>query len=999
MKSSVTDVQASSLVFYSMPNYAGTALRTAHGQTGIVASSDTSWAERSVSVPGSDNMFTFIWSGVDTGNPGLSYIDHVEQYITASLPDIAATLPAPQYPLQFLGIDAALAVPVFVQLSGEFIAQNCFASSSLVPGSATTVTTFVSSANAGALGFIQNTNGASTLASLMIGTLDQATGTVSWSGAGSVMIVYSNDTLTFSSTSGLPAGWTFDNPVRQADGSWVVTLSMGKASDIGKLFSGASYSGNSQILNPHNSLQVNSGSGWIWRSVELYEMPVLLYSSFNPIDAAFNYSAYQIERISVDTPDFATLFTGHTPAQLLALDNTDVQLNVMLSTTGATDAVVAITQTYPSAFYSAVTQGHTGLLAIIPASGALQTLSLQSGSLNADGTAIFSVSGSFSVSMAGGVPVIASGTGIPSDWHFSEPAIQADGTWLVMLSDSVLPTTARIDSLICDKTSIENSGIDTATFTATVIDTASGLPLADVSVEWNTTLGSLSANATLTNNSGIATVALTDTGDTGTASVMARLSNGSAKSSTIEINPAEQFAIILGARCCKQGAGRLQQGRLVALNPHTLAPTTVVWRYKDDVDYTIDSVFIDTHPGRYIEVSNIAGDTMTINVSNIMGNGEWTDKTISTGAFAARLNNGEYIGWGEQTKGGYTLPASVNHDLQSLYASYYSFAAIRSDGSVLAWGDNAEGGDLPVNIALLHSVVDIKASRGTYALRSLVYPYIQTWGWGADGSEAVDFSVPSTIAAMRDIKTIIANDNAFAVINQVGEIFAWGDADCGARIPSAVSALSGIEDCCASRRAFAVIANGVIKAWGDTDYGGNASNVSSVTNASRLIATESAYAAMLSNGGVACWGNSNYGNSLPDQYKSRTDIIDIKSSYGAFAALCRDGSVLAWGNPTYGGDASRVASQLNNVISLSANSSSFAALTRSGRVITWGDSSTGGYDAFISGLNNVVAIYSNTRAFAALRDDDSLFVWGDAASGVADFPAAAINGNLSYYAK
>ncbi len=997
MKYPVSDVQASSLVFYSLPNYAGTALRAAHGQTGIVASSDISWAEQSVSVPGSDNMFTFLCSGVDTGNPALSYTGHVEQYITASLPDIAAAFPAPQYPLQFLAIDAALAVPVFVQLSGDFIAQNCFAASSLVPGSSTTVATFVSLATEGALAFIQSVNGASTLASLTIGTLDETTGTVAWSGSGSVMLVYNNDTLTFSSASGLPAGWTFSDPEQQTDGSWLVTLSMGNAADIGKLFSGSGYTGNSQILNPHQSLQANSGSGWIWRSVELYEMPVLLYSSFNPVDAAFNYNDYQIARMNVDTSDFAALFTGHTPAQLLALDNTDVQLNVTLSTTGDTDAVMAITQAYPSAFYSAVTRGHTGLLAIIPASGVLQTLSLQSGSLNADGTATFSVSGSFSVSMAGGVPVISPGTGTPSDWYFSEPALQADGTWLVVLSDAALPTTAHIDSLTSDKTSIANNGTDTATFSATVTDSASGLPLADVSVEWNTTLGNLSASASHTDSSGVATVALTDMGDTGTASVMARLSNGSAKSSTIEIKTAEQFAIILGARCCKQGAGRLQQGRLVALNPQTLAPTTVVWRYKDDVNYTIDSAFIDTQPGRYIEVSNIAGDTITINVSNIMGSGEWTDTAISTGAFAARLNSGEYIGWGVQAKGGYTLPASVNHDLQSLYASYYSFAAIRTDGSILAWGDNTEGGELPVNIAMLHSVADIKASRGTYALRSLVYPYIQTWGWGVDVSENIDLSVPSTISAMRDIKTIIANENAFAVVNQAGEIFAWGDADCGASIPSAISALSGIDDCCASRRAFAVIANGVVKAWGDPDYGGNASNVRTLSNASRLIATESAYAVMLSNGGVACWGNSSYGNSLPAEYKSRTDIVDIKSSYGAFAALCEDGSVIAWGNPAYGGDVSNIASQLNNVISLSANSSSFAALTRSGRVITWGDAATGGYDAFISGLNNVVAIYSNTRAFVALRADDSLFVWGDAASGVIDFPATAINGNISYY--
>lgn len=326
MEPSVTDVQASSLVFYSLPNYTGTALHVGHGQTGIAASSATSWAERSVSVPGTDNMFTFLWSSVDTGNPNFVYTGHQEQYITANVPDIASALPDPQYPVQFLGIDASFALPVFVQLSGEFAGQNCFASSTLVPGSTTRVSTFTSPINKGAIAFIQNTNGASAYASLLIGTLDEASGTVTWTDSGSVMLIYSNDMLTFSSASGLPDGWSIGNPARQADGSW-----------------------------------------------------------------------------------------------------------------------------------------------------------------------------------------------------------------LVMLSDTSLPATAEISSLTSDKTRLENNGTDTATFSAAITDSASGLAFANVPVEWNTTLGNLSTNDSLTNSSGIATVALTDTGDAGTATVMARIGNGSAKSLTINV--------------------------------------------------------------------------------------------------------------------------------------------------------------------------------------------------------------------------------------------------------------------------------------------------------------------------------------------------------------------------------------------------------------------------------------------------------------------------------
>ncbi|WP_312228413.1 Ig-like domain-containing protein [Pseudescherichia sp.] len=335
MTPSLTDVQDSSLAFYSLPNYAGDTLRVVHGQTGLVASSGSLWAEQSVSVPGTDNLYTFLWSSVDIGNPAFSYTGHVEHYITTSIPNIASSLSMPQYPLQFLGVDAALAVPVFVQLSGEFSSQNCFASSSLVPGSSTKVSTFASFANEGALAFIQNINGASTLASLTFGTLNEASGTVMWSASGSVILVYNNDTLTLASVSGLPTGWSFGPPLRQDDGSW-----------------------------------------------------------------------------------------------------------------------------------------------------------------------------------------------------------------LVILSVASLPATAEIGSLTSDKTSIENNGTDIATFSATVIDSASEQALANVSVDWNTTLGNLSVRTSLTNNSGIATVTLTDTGDIGTATVMARISNGSAKSQAINLVVSSSNALL-----------------------------------------------------------------------------------------------------------------------------------------------------------------------------------------------------------------------------------------------------------------------------------------------------------------------------------------------------------------------------------------------------------------------------------------------------------------------
>lgn len=86
--------------------------------------------------------------------------------------------------------------------------------------------------------------------------------------------------------------------------------------------------------------------------------------------------------------------------------------------------------------------------------------------------------------------------------------------------------------------------------------------------------------------------------------------------SHVEISPEETFAIICGARGYCRGAGEVQTGQLIALDPQTLLPIPVVWRYRDDVNYIINTNFIDTQPDRYLEVVNLAGEVITLNVFN-----------------------------------------------------------------------------------------------------------------------------------------------------------------------------------------------------------------------------------------------------------------------------------------------------------------------------------------------------------------------------------------------
>jgi hypothetical protein len=220
-----TKVQASSLVFYPLPNFAGTATSVSHGDTGLIANNAIIWSQQSVSLLSTDVMRPFIWSRVDTGNPAQSYFGHVESYVNLKIPNLETAYPAPQYALQYLGLDRTQAVPVMVQLADSFAAQNTFAATALVPGTTTTVSTLGLPGQSGALGFVGTISGSATFVSLMFGTFDNASGLVNWRSAGNLTLVYSNGQLALNGATGLPSGWSFSTPVLQTDGHWLMTLS------------------------------------------------------------------------------------------------------------------------------------------------------------------------------------------------------------------------------------------------------------------------------------------------------------------------------------------------------------------------------------------------------------------------------------------------------------------------------------------------------------------------------------------------------------------------------------------------------------------------------------------------------------------------------------------------------------------------------------------------------------------------------------------------------
>jgi adhesin/invasin len=124
-----------------------------------------------------------------------------------------------------------------------------------------------------------------------------------------------------------------------------------------------------------------------------------------------------------------------------------------------------------------------------------------------------------------GVLQLSAADGFPADWSFSDPAGQPDGSWTLTVTEEAIAYT--LSGLKSDKSAIINNGTSTATLTATVLDADGNPAPAGVEVSWSTSTGLLGSATSVTNDSGLAINTLTDSGDTGTATVTATLGTDS----------------------------------------------------------------------------------------------------------------------------------------------------------------------------------------------------------------------------------------------------------------------------------------------------------------------------------------------------------------------------------------------------------------------------------------------------------------------------------------
>ena len=215
-----------------------------------------------------------------------------------------------------------------------------------------------------------------------------------------------------------------------------------------------------------------------------------------------------------------------------------------------------------------------------------------------------------------------------------------------------------------------------------------------------------------------------------------------------------------------------------------------------------------------------------------------------------------------------------------------AFAAILEDGTVVAWGDRSCGGDCS---KVAWELVNVQQIEGAEAAFAAIQQDGHVVTWGAPHGGGNSRGVQNALVGVRAIRSTTL---AFAAIRHDGHVVTWGDPDYGGDSQRVRYRLENVQNIQGSERAFgAILEDGAVVTWGDPDWGGDTGEVQAqLKDVKEIGATRAAFAAILADGRVVTWGDAACGadsSSVQDQLR---DVQCIKGTKLAFAAIRADGT-------------------------------------------------------------------------------------------------------------
>ena len=258
----------------------------------------------------------------------------------------------------------------------------------------------------------------------------------------------------------------------------------------------------------------------------------------------------------------------------------------------------------------------------------------------------------------------------------------------------------------------------------------------------------------------------------------------------------------------------------------------------------------------------------------------------------ALLANGALVGWGDNTYGQTSVPASAT-PATAISAGGFHSLALKANGSVVGWGDNTYG------------QITVPAS-----------------------------ATPATAIAAGDRHSLVLKAN--------GAVVGWGYNGYG-QITVPVSATPATAIAAGLYYGLALLGNGQVVGWGNNTYG-QISVPTSATPATAISAGGYHGLALLGNGQVVGWGRNNAGQiTVP---VSATPATAIAAGLYYSLALLGNGQIVGWGDNSLGEIS--VPASATSVTAIAAGDRHSLALLTNGSVVGWGNNGSGqaaGYDA------------------------------------------------------
>ncbi len=257
----------------------------------------------------------------------------------------------------------------------------------------------------------------------------------------------------------------------------------------------------------------------------------------------------------------------------------------------------------------------------------------------------------------------------------------------------------------------------------------------------------------------------------------------------------------------------------------------------------------------------------------------------------ALKGDGTVVGWGRNSDGQTTIPASATN-VVALAAGWRHSLALKEDGTVVGWGDNS---NIPAR------VTNVVALAAGYNYSLALKGDGTVVGWGDNNS------IP---ARATNVVAIAAGRGHSLALNSDGTVVGWGDNN---SIPAGATNVVAIA--AGAYHSLALRGDGTVVGWGNNYYG--QTNISA--GATNVVAIAAGYyhnLALKGDGTVVGWGRNDYGQtSIP---ASATNVVAIAAGYDHNLALKGDGTVVGWGDNGYGQTSIPASAyQLNLTLSMS----------------------------------------------------------------------------------